>query len=191
MASYLDIAQPIIEIDKDTGEMKATPYFEDYLFQLVQSTGGEGSELISTVINSGVQTDKVPYLMGLIYTLSRKISDLEARIGTHVIESNIKKLQIDTANFISKIKSSDYTAKRKEWIEARSRATIKLPENADRDTEVMVANGDGSRITVDGNGTDIKYTSTDTTFIMGNEGSSYHFHLFVDNPNNTRYWRVV
>lgn len=191
MASNLDIDQPIVLVDPDTKEYKVTPYFEDAWFQLVNALGGEGSEIIGDIIGGSVLSDRVPHLIGLLYTLSRKISDIEARFSTHVIESNIKKLQIDTANFISKIKSTDYTAKRKEWIEARGRATIKLPENADRDTEVMVANGDGSKITVDGNGTDIKYTSTDTTFIMRNEGSSYHFHLFVDNPNNTRYWRVI
>ena len=191
MAEFLDIAQPIIQIDPDTRELKATAYFEDYLFQIIQSLGGEGSSIISEVVASGVQSDKVPYLFGLVATLSKKVSDLESQLGNHVLRAEVKQLQIDTASFNSRIKSIGYTAKNKDWIEARSEATIKLPANAVRDDEVMVANGDGSTITVDGNGTDIKYTSTDRTFIMRNEGSSYHFHLFVDNPNNTKYWRVV
>jgi len=191
MAEYLDLAQPIIEIDNETKEFKATPYFEDYLFQIIQAIGGEGSTTINEIISSSLQSDKVPYLFGLVHTLSKKVSDLEAQLGTHVLEATVKQLLINTAAFSSSIKITDYTAKNKDWVEGRSNARIKLPENAVRDDEVMIANGDGSTITVDGNGTDIKYTSTDRTFIMRNKGSSYHFHLFVDNPNNTKYWRVV
>lgn len=43
MAENLDIDQPIVLVDPDTKEYKATPYFEDYLFQLVEDLGGEGS----------------------------------------------------------------------------------------------------------------------------------------------------
>ena len=45
MADNLDIGQPLVEPDPDTGELKATPYFEEYLFQIVQLQGGEGSTL--------------------------------------------------------------------------------------------------------------------------------------------------
>ena len=191
MAEFLDIAQPIIEVDPDTKELKATPYFEDYLYGIIAALGGEGSTIISEVVASGVQADKVPYFFGLEANLSRRVSDLEAQLGNHVLKADVKQLQIDTASFNSQIKSINYTTKNKDWIEARRNVTIKLPENAVRDDEIMVANGDGSTITVDGNGTDIKYTSTDRTFIMRTEGSSYHFHLFVDNPNNIKYWRAV
>ena len=42
MAENLDIDQPIVLIDPGTKEFKATPYFEDLLFGIVESIGGEG-----------------------------------------------------------------------------------------------------------------------------------------------------
>lgn len=45
MANYLDLAMPIVVKD-DNGTFKATPYFEDYLFQIITSIGGEGAESI-------------------------------------------------------------------------------------------------------------------------------------------------
>ena len=43
MANFLDIALPIVE-KNELGEFRATPYFEDYLFQIINSIGGEGAE---------------------------------------------------------------------------------------------------------------------------------------------------
>ena len=190
MAEYLDIAQPIIEIDPDTKEFKATPYFEDYLFNIIQGLGGEGSTVISEVVSSGVQADKVPYLFGLVYTLSNKVTALESQLGNHYIKAMVEQLQIDTAKFNTKVKNTNYTAKNREYIEANGNVTIKLPENAVSGDEVMVANGDGTRIRVDGNGNKIKYTTEADIFNIVRVGSSKHFHFFKDNPNNAGYWRV-
>ncbi len=48
MADFLDLAMPIVEKD-DNGDLIATPYFEDYLFQIINSIGGEGSDIAATV----------------------------------------------------------------------------------------------------------------------------------------------
>jgi len=47
MADNLDIDLPIAFIDEH-GEIKATEYFENYLFEIVQSQGGEGVDLTSS-----------------------------------------------------------------------------------------------------------------------------------------------
>jgi len=167
MANYLDIALPIIEKDPATGEFKATPYFEDYLYQIVRATGGEGSETITEIEVASLNADKVPYLYGLVL-----------------------QLKSDTAKFNTLIKKVNYTAKNKDYVEGRGNITLKFPANAVRGDEVIFANGNGGTITVDGNGNDIKYTSTDTTLIMRQQGTSFHFHFFEDNVLNERYWRA-
>ncbi len=189
MADYLDIALPIIEKDPDTGEFKATPYFEDYLYQLVKATGGEGSETTTEVMIAGLQADKVPYLSGLVLSLRKKIAHLESAFSTHIVEAAVRQLQLDTAKFNTKIKTSNYTAKNKDYVEGRGNVTLKFPENAVNGDEVIFANG-GGIITIDGNGNNIKYTSTDTTMVSRNEGTSFHFHFFEDNVLNERYWRA-
>jgi len=45
MAETLDINQPIAEIDPDTKEIRATPYFEALIFEILTSLGGEGEEV--------------------------------------------------------------------------------------------------------------------------------------------------
>ena len=190
MAEYLDKAIPIIEKDSETGELKATPYFEDYLYQVIKGQGGEGSDLISELNAAALQADKIPYLTGLILSLRKKVSHLESAFSTHIVEAAVKQLQIDTAQFNTLVKQNDYTAKNKDYVEGRSNAYLKFPENAKRGDEVMFANGDGSRIILDGNSNNIKYTSIDTIFIIDKMGSSFHFHFFEDNVLNERYWRA-
>lgn len=47
MANILDLAVPIVE-KNDNGEFVATSYFEDYLFEIIESLGGEGAESIAS-----------------------------------------------------------------------------------------------------------------------------------------------
>ena len=190
MATYLDLAMPIVEKDPDTGEFTATPYFEDYLYQLVFGLGGEGSAPIDEIISSSVQADKIPYIQGLIAKLTKKVSDNESTSDLYLLKAAISQLQTNTASFDTKVKAINYTAKNKEYIEGRSGVTLYFPKNAKRNDEVIFANGDGSSITFNGNGNVIKYTSTDTTFITRRKGSSYHFHFFVDNVAGDSYWRA-
>jgi len=188
-AKYLDLALPIVEKDPETGEWKATPYFEDYLYEIVKATGGEGSETITEVMTAGLQSDKVPYLMGLVLALRKKIGHLEAINSTYIVEAAVKQLQIDTTKFNTLIKTDTYTAKNKDYVEGRGKVTFKFPANAVRGDEVIFANG-GGILTLDGNGNNIKFTSTDTTFIIRQKGTSIHFHFFEDNNLNERYWRA-
>ena len=191
MAEYLDVAQPIIEIDSLTKEFKATAYFEDYLYRIIQGLGGEGAPSTGDSISTTVSADKIPYLFGLVYTLGKKVSQLEAGASNSVMAAAIKLLESRTANFITTVKTQDSTAKNKDFFEARNSITVKLPANARRSDEVIVANGDGSKITIDGNGNNIKYTTTDTSVIMRSQGTSLHFHFFIDNVSGDSYWRVV
>jgi len=189
MAEYLDLVMPIVE-KNDRGEYVATPYLEDILHGVVFSVGGEGSVITNELISGGLQGDRVPYLFGVIASLQKKVSHLEHSLSTHIVEAAVKQLQVDTRPFKSMVKAVNYTAKNRDYIEAQKNVTIKLPANAARDDEVIVANGDGSRIRADGNGNKIKYTALANIFNIYRPGSSKHFQFFVDNVADVSYWRA-
>jgi hypothetical protein len=83
--------------------------------------------------------------------------------------------------FYSAIKTGSYTAVHGDFIEAQQGATITLDPNASIDDQIMIANGDGTRITVSGK---IKYTRLDSSIIIRQQGTSLHFQNFGD------YWRI-
>jgi len=90
--------------------------------------------------------------------------------------------------FLPKIKSINYTAFDGDFVEARNGVTIKLDDKAKYNDQMIIANGDGTPITLDGQTIDIKYLTTSKTLIMNNQGTSFHLHLFVE--GSTKYWRA-
>jgi hypothetical protein len=69
MAINLDLSMPIVEKD-DNGTFKATPYFEDYLFQIINSIGGEGAELDTS------SSSLIASLLSKITKLEKTVEDL-------------------------------------------------------------------------------------------------------------------
>jgi hypothetical protein len=130
MTDFLHAGLPLVQQDVQTKELIATPYFEDYLYDIDRR---------STVFSTDVSISNV-------------------------------------------------TAKNKDFIEARNGITVFAPKNPKNNTEFMVANGDGSTITVDANGLEFRFTSIDDEFIFSEMGDSYHFHLFINGTE--KYWRV-
>jgi hypothetical protein len=187
MAEYLDTDLPIVEIDPVTKELKATPYFENYLYNIIFSLGGEGAEPVSgnNEVNHAVD---IPALSARVKFLQRTIDELGNELNDHRLEATVKQIAIDTAGFRGRVEITDYTAENKEWIEARGRITIKLPSDPLVNDQVIVSNGDGAVITIQGNGNDIKYTDKDTSINIRNQGTSLHFQLFED--ESTKYWRI-
>ncbi len=185
MADFLDMDQDIGELNPFTKGFKATAYFENYLYKIIESLGGEGVSVVGgdTIVDNSILASKIK-------ALNLRLSEFDTLTDNARLSSSLKDTDIRTANFISKIKITNFTAVNKDWVEARKNITVKLPENAQRDDEIMISNGDGSKITVDGNGNNIKFTKTDPCFITRNKGSSYHFQYFEDNTLNERYWRV-
>jgi len=210
MADYLDTDMGVV-IDSKGNELKVTPYFEDYLYKIIATIGGEGSTIIQDLVKVTIGADKLDYMFALVKSLKKqvdeinntidspildakvksmltKLGELEDHFDNHQLQSIVKQIQIDTAGFRGRVEITNYTAENKDWIEARSRITIKLPANPLVNDQVIVSNGDGSLITVQGNGNNIKYTSTDTSINIRNKGTSLHFQLFED--QNTKYWRI-
>ena len=190
MADYLDSDLAICEVDPVTKEIKATPYFEDYLYKIISTLGGEGSTAVSDIIAISVESDKYAYFFSMVERLAIELSQFNKNVENSILNAQIKETNERTANFTSKIKQTNYTAINKDWIEARSGIQVTFPESPVRDDEIMVSNGDGSAIKIYGNGYNFKYTSTSDTFITRNIGSSYHFQFFQDNDLGESYWRV-
>ena len=90
-----------------------------------------------------------------------------------------------STDFNAKVKTGSYTAVHKDFVEGRSNAIITLDPNAPINSQIMVANGDGSNITVSGS---IKYKALEDSLILSQQGTSLHFHKFIDGTND--YWRV-
>ena len=189
MADYLDTDQDIVEIDPITKGFKATPYFEDYLYKIISTLGGEGAEIITELTATTLEAGKFPQLYSLVKSLNRQVDEINNNLNAnHRLEATVKQVEVDTMGFTGKIKTSAYTAFNKEWIEARNKAIITLPADPLVNDQVIVSNGDGSLIKIRGNGNNIKYTSTDTSVNIRNKGTSLHFQLFED--ESTKYWRI-
>jgi hypothetical protein len=213
-ADYLDADLAIAEVDPNTQEIKATPYFEDYLYKVIATLGGEGSTLIGDLFNTTIEADKLSYMFALVKSLKKqvdeinntidspildakvksmqvKLGELETHFDNHQIQAAVKQIQIDTAEFINLVKSVNYTAENRDFVEARSKITVTLPANPISNHQVIVSNGDGSTITIDGNGNNIKYKTTDTSLKTIRQGTSLHFQYFIDNDAAENYWRVI
>ncbi len=210
MADLLDTDMGVV-FDAKGNELKVTPYFEDYLYKIISTLGGEGSTLIADLVKVTIEADKLDYMFSLVKSLKKqvdeinntidspildakvktmqaKLGELETHFDSHQLQSIVKQIQIDTVGFRGRVEIADYTAQNKDWVEARSKITIKLPANPLVNDQVIVSNGDGTAITVQGNGNDIKYTSTDTSINIRSQGTSLHFQLFED--QDTKYWRI-
>ena len=79
-------------------------------------------------------------------------------------------------------------AENKDWIEARKGITVTLPADALVNHQVIVSNGDDTRIAVKGGGMKIKYSSLTDEVVMRRQGTSLHFQVFEDEA--TKYWRI-
>lgn len=189
MADHLDIALPIVTKDDLTGEYKATAYFENYLYEIISTLGGEGATIIEELVATTIEAGKFPQLFSLVNSLRSQVDNINDSISLqHRLEAAVKQIEIDTAGFIAKVKTSNYTAENKDWVEARSKAIITLPADPLVNDQVIVSNGDGSLIKINGNGNNIKYTTTNTNLKTSRQGSSFHFQLFED--ESTKYWRI-
>ena len=182
MAEFLELVLPIVDEDS-----RATPYFEDYLFQIIQGLGGEGSNTITTAVVNAEDAARIPYMVGYINRLAKRIQTLEGDLSFYKVAHQVAQLQVDTAGFVNKTALTTYTAKHNEWVEAFNRAPITLPANPLRNQRVRVTNGDGSFIQVGSvNPLQFKIRGVlESCAILRTAGNSYDFQWFGD------YWLVA
>ena len=73
--------------------------------------------------------------------------------------------------------ASNYTAVPWDWVKAKSRSTVTFPKYPENGDEISVANGDGSKITLDGNGKNINGSNTGKIQL---KYTSIRFKYFLD-----------
>lgn len=83
---FLDTNQILVD---ENG--KSTPYLEDYLFQLVNSLGGEGAPNVNTIIEETIEGSQLSRLRSSISALKNRVSDLENTETTPVNLLSLKK----------------------------------------------------------------------------------------------------
>ena len=182
MAEFLELVLPIVDDNN-----QATPYFEDYLFQIIQGLGGEGSNTITTAIVNAEEAARIPYMVGYINRLAKRIQTLEGDLSFYKVAHQVAQLQVDTAGYIAKSISQNYTAKHNDWVEASLGAEITLPSSSLKNHRVRVSNGDNTKKKVRaGSGEKIKIRGKlEDCAIINTVGNSYDFQWFGD------YWRIA
>jgi hypothetical protein len=153
----------------------ALRYLNRFLHDIWKRTGG-GEDLIESTIVE-LTTELTSVSSGQIEELTDTLGQIEDRIPAPFIK-----------DFYAATKSQNYTAVDSDFIEANNNAIITLDPNADLNDQIIIANGDGSKITVKGGDNKIKYTKTDSSLVFRDKGSSLHFQLFADETQ--KFWRI-
>ena len=73
--------------------------------------------------------------------------------------------------------SSDYTAKPFDFVNAINGSAVTFPLNPKEDDLIIVRNGDGSTITLSGNGKNMNSSATGELTV---EGTAIEFYYFID-----------
>lgn len=165
----------------------ATPYFEDWCYQLIQSLGGEGSTITTDVEKSIESTARTPYIVGSIQRLEKRVEELESNLAINKIAHQVAQLLIDTSGLVAVTKNAAYTARNKDWVEVTKGAPITLPADPVINHFVRVSFADSISTKVQASNTDkIKIRGNlEQCVISQTAGNSFDFQYFGD------YWRVA
>ena len=167
-------------------------YLNRFLHDLWVRTGG-GSDLIAST-ELDANTFQIPVLYSRTESLQEEVSELKSdfelysRVESLQEEVSELKAELDIAisqkiDFRSVTTSSNYTAVDHDFINATSRVTITMPAYPSENDVIIVRNGDGTRITLLGNGRNINGESIG---YIRKKGTSLYLQYFID----TNEWLV-
>jgi len=150
-------------------ELRAYFQNRDFVqFQLWQRSGG-GADLVEDAIGcSSSDENRVAFLTGQALILESRIADLEDQNAT---------LAQRSGEFICVTKTANYQAVDYNFVNAKSGATISLPEYPRENSEVIIRNGDGSNIKLDGAGKNINGSRVG---VITQKQTAIFFHYFID-----------
>lgn len=160
-------------------------YLNRFLHDLWLRTGGTDDAVTELQIGELYET-------GIESALS---SELERELDEdawqpHFIEENDEEVftPVITRQWHKRIVTNSTDAADYEMYMVGQGAKISFPEFPDVDSEIILINNDGSRITANGNGHKIKVkTNTEDAVSWQTAGKSVHFHWFEDGP----YWVAI
>lgn len=135
-------------------------YLNMYLHNLFEvTTGGSGESLIEDV----TAAEKYPWPIA--------ITPDEAKEFTYPA------IHVEKQVFTSITKSESYTANDFEFINAKANALVTFPKYPCENSVIIIRNGDGSTIKLNGNG---KNMNGESTGIISKKETSIEFHYFID-----------
>lgn len=129
------------------------------LFQLYNRTGG-----VDDSISDADVAEKYPW------PTSQLAEESDSSFSYPAIEQTVKQIRTVTT-------SVDYTAVDGDFINAKSNAQITLTKYPDENSVIIVRNGDGSTIKLNGNG---KNMNGESTGQLTRKSTSIEFHYFID-----------
>lgn len=115
MTDFLDRDQALIEKDTDTGELKATAYFEDFLYQIVNASGGETSNPGQDAFDLTIFDVEIARLMSRFISLKNRVEHNERMIpdvNLNGIKYRLNRLE----TWHEDTKSATYTMRPNDWI---------------------------------------------------------------------------
>lgn len=169
----------IIELPlKIVNDPELRPYFE-YLNRFLHDTWvrtGGGVDLFETIVSSET------FETSSIGAEFQEIADDNEQIEDQIF--------IPGPIWEAHIATTEYTATDKDMVEGRNNVTIKLDKFASHNEQIITGNGDGSTITIDGDGVQIRYKGERGSKInIRNEGTFIHWFKFI--TETEEYWRAA
>ena len=169
--------QPIPRAWSQDRELRSyIEYLHRFLFDLWSRTGGGDDQ-----ISSAQAQEKYPWDLtapsdapGIGSLYGSIASESEASTDSAIVYST-DTVEIDRLRAVSA--SSDYTAVDFDFIQAKSKATITLPEYPKDNSIVVIRNGDGSEIGLNGNG---RLINGQTTGKIKRKGTAIELYYFID-----------
>ena len=105
-----------------------------------------------------------------LFTQQSELSNSVQNLYQNNIDTSIGKLTAIT-------KTSDYTAQPNDFINAKNGVTITFPNYPEEGSVIVIRNGDGSSIKLDGNGKSLNGSSTGT---LRRQTRAVEFYYFID-----------
>lgn len=163
---------------KFSNDPELKPYFNylhKFLHDIRNRTGGGDDAISNTVIREAYPwledysdlDDKTGSLYGVSIS---DVDGLEAALLYAGQSQEIPSFRAVTVN-------ENYTALPYDFINAKSRASIRFPAQPAENDVIIVRNGDGTLIDLDGNNKNINGSKKG---YLKRKGTAIHFHYFID-----------
>ena len=163
------IVQIPASLRKDRESEQFFIYLNRFLHDLWQcTTGGTG---VPTVPNSDLSNSNlhnINFLLGRVYDLGAKIEDLERQKEINITYRD---------EFNSITVSESLTINDFDFANVMNGSTVTLPQYPVKNSVIIIRNGDGKKVKMDGNGKKINGSSTGYLY---RKGTAITLQYFID-----------
>ena len=142
-------------------------YFDQLERILEQLYGFSTTDLVGGVDESSANENQIALLLGLVSDLSVAVADLASDTHGQLVPQEYRAVTVTT----------NYTALDKDFVNAKSGATITLPQFPNENATIIIRNGDGSRVRILG---DSKKINNSYIVDITRQGTSLTIQYFID-----------